>query len=178
MSTGTPKNPLNPSNPLQSADSVGQAAAEKALADHRILHQFYGPVPTATRRTPMRELISTLLSHRTTHADEELAYDRMLEAYGDWEGVLHAPLDGLIHAIRTTRWPATQAPRIQDVLARIKAQTGGQFTLDFLATWPTAQAMQWLTEMPGIGLKTASLVLLFNFRKPVQIGRASCRERV
>ena len=141
--------------------------AEKALANHRILHQFYGPVPAPPRRSPMRELVSTLLSHRTTHADEELAYDRMLEGFGDWEGVLHAPLDGLIHAIRTTRWPATQAPRIQDVLARIKAETGGQFTLDFLAEWPTERAMQWLTDMPGIGLKTASLVLLFNFRKPV-----------
>jgi endonuclease-3 len=137
---------------------------EKALADHVILNEFFGPVPTAARRTPMRELISTLLSHRTTHADEELAYDRMLEAFGDWEGVLHAPLDDLIHAIRTTRWPATQAPRIQDILGRIKAETGGSFALDFLADWDTERGMQWLTDMPGIGLKTASLVLLFNFR--------------
>ncbi|AMR28702.1 endonuclease III [Hymenobacter psoromatis] len=139
----------------------------KALADHTILDEFYGRVPPAPRRTPMRELISTLLSHRTTHADEELAYDRMLEAFGDWEGMLHAPLDGLIHAIRTTRWPATQAPRIQDILGRIKVETGGSFSLDFLADWPTERGMQWLTDMPGIGLKTASLVLLFNFRKPV-----------
>ena len=27
--------------------------------------------------------------------------------------------------------------------------------------------MAWLNDMPGIGLKTASLVLLFNFHKPV-----------
>ena len=51
-------------------------------------------------------------------------YDRMLEAFGDWEGVPHAPLDGLIHALRTTRWPAPQAPRIQDILGCIKAERG------------------------------------------------------
>ena len=152
---------------LAPAVTYSSPAADKALADHHILHEFYGPVPTAPRRTPMRELISTILSHRTTHADEELAYDRMLEAFGDWAGVLAAPTQELAHAIRTTRWPDTQAPRIQEVLRRIQAQTGGEFTLDFLADWPTDQAMQWLTDMPGIGLKTASLVLLFNFRKPV-----------
>jgi len=139
---------------------------QKTWQDHLILHEFYGPLPLAPRRTPMRELISTLLSHRTTHVAEELAYSRMLEEFGDWEGVLAAPLPVLAHAIRTTRWPDTQAPRIQEILRRIKAERG-EFNLDFLAEWPVEQGLQWLTDMPGIGLKTASLVLLFNFQKPV-----------
>ncbi|SHI63095.1 endonuclease-3 [Hymenobacter daecheongensis DSM 21074] len=139
---------------------------QKTWQNHQILHEFYGPLPLEPRRAPMRELISTLLSHRTTHADEELAYDRMLEEFGDWEGVLAAPVAALAHAIRTTRWPDTQAPRIQEILRRIKAEQGA-FTLDFLADWPVEQGLAWLTDMPGIGLKTASLVLLFNFQKPV-----------
>ena len=142
-------------------------AAEKAWTNHSILDHFYGHLPPGSRRTPMRELISTVLSHRTTHADEELAYDRMLEAFGDWAGVEVAPAAELAHAIRTTRWPDTQAPRIQEILRRIKAETGGNYQLDFLAQWPLERAMAWLTDMPGIGLKTASLVLLFNFQKPV-----------
>jgi len=139
---------------------------QKTWQNHLILHEFYGPLPLAPRRTPMRELISTLLSHRTTHVAEELAYSRMLEEFGDWEGVLAAPLPALAHAIRTTRWPDTQAPRIQEILRRIKAERG-EFNLDFLSEWPVEQGLQWLTDMPGIGLKTASLVLLFNFQKPV-----------
>jgi endonuclease-3 len=142
-------------------------AAEKAWADHQILDYFYGHLPPEPRRTPMRELISTVLSHRTTHADEELAYDRMLEAFGDWAGVEAAPTADLAHAVRTTRWPDTQAPRIQEILRRIRAETGGPFELDFLADWPTEKGMAWLTDMPGIGLKTASLLLLFNYHKPV-----------
>lgn len=140
--------------------------AAKTLEDHRILSAFYGPVPPGERRTPMRELISTVLSHRTTHHDEELAYDRMLEAFGDWQGVQDAPTAELAHAIRTTRWPDTQAPRIQEILRRIKAEFG-EYSLDALREWPVERGLTWLTDMPGIGLKTASLVLLFNFQKPV-----------
>ena len=142
------------------------APAAKTWQDHLALNEFFGPVPPAPRRAPMRELISTVLSHRTTHVDEELAYSRMLETFGDWAGVLAAPTAALAHAIRTTRWPDTQAPRIQEILRRIRAERG-EFALDFLADWPTGQALTWLTDMPGIGLKTASLVLLFNFQKPV-----------
>ena len=143
-------------------------AADKILATHILLDAFYGHLPPTPRRTPMRELISTILSHRTTHADEELAYDRLLETFGhDWQHVMEAPTAELAHAIRTTRWPDTQAPRIQEVLRRIRAETGGAFSLDFLADWPLERGMTWLTDMPGIGLKTASLVLLFNFLKPV-----------
>jgi endonuclease-3 len=139
---------------------------QKTWQNHLVLNAFYGPLSTVPRRTPMRELISTVLSHRTTHADEELAYNRMLEAFGDWAGVLAAPTAELAHAIRTTRWPDTQAPRIQEILRRIQAEQG-DFTLDFLADWPVEKGMEWLTAMPGIGWKTASLVLLFNFQKPV-----------
>ncbi|OWP62942.1 endonuclease III [Hymenobacter amundsenii] len=143
------------------------SAAEKTRQNYEELQEFYPPLTLEKpRRSPMRELISTVLSHRTTHADEELAYDRMLEAFGDWAGVEAAPTAELAHAIRTTRWPDTQAPRIQEILRRIKAERG-EFALDFPAEWPTEKAMQWLHDMPGIGLKTASLVLLFNFHKPV-----------
>jgi len=142
------------------------APSDKTWQDHLALNEFFGPLAPTPRRTPMRELISTVLSHRTTHVDEELAYSRMLETFGDWAGVLAAPTPELAHAIRTTRWPDTQAPRIQEILRRIQAEQGA-FTLDFLADWPTDKALAWLTDMPGIGLKTASLVLLFNFQKPV-----------
>ncbi|MBC7448814.1 MAG: hypothetical protein H7330_12225 [Hymenobacteraceae bacterium] len=106
-----------------------------------------------------------MLSHRTTHKDEELAYERMLVAFGDWPGVEAAPIDALTHEIRTTRWPGVQAPRIQEALRCIQAQTGGAYSLGFLAEMPTDAAMRWLTALPGVGLKTASLLLLFNFNR-------------
>jgi endonuclease-3 len=42
----------------------------------------------------------------------------------------------------------------------------GKPTLDFLADMSAEDGLQWLMDLPGVGIKTASLVLLFCFSKP------------
>jgi endonuclease-3 len=150
---------------------VGDAAADdllrqKAAALYDVLTAHYGLLELKPRREPMRELISTMLSHRTTHADEELAYTRMWERFGSWEGIRDAPVDELADAIRTSRWPEVKAPHIKAALARIITERG-EANIDFLADWPVEQGMAWLRSLPGVGVKTASLVLLFCFAKPI-----------
>jgi hypothetical protein len=44
---------------------------EKTLEAHRRLQEFYGEIEHKARRDNLRELISTMLSHRTTHKDEK-----------------------------------------------------------------------------------------------------------
>ncbi|MCJ8165606.1 endonuclease III [Pontibacter sp. E15-1] len=139
---------------------------DKALRTHELLNQAYKRLTLDSRRTPMHELISTMLSHRTTHADEVLAYNTMLERFGDWEGVLNADVDELADAVKTTRYPGQKAPQIQQTLRLIK-EDRGEISIDFLQDMPVEEAMAWLTRLPGVGLKTATLLLLFNFRKPV-----------
>ena len=43
----------------------------------------------------------------------------------------------------------------------------GELTLAFLDKMPVSEALAWLMSLPGVGLKTASLLLLFNFKKPL-----------
>lgn len=139
---------------------------EKTLLTHQLLNEAYKRLTLDSRRSPMHELISTMLSHRTNHADEEKAYYTMLERFGDWEGVLHADVDELAEAIKTTRYPGQKAPQIQQTLRLIKEERG-EISIDFLKDMPVEEAMAWLTRLPGVGLKTATLLLLFNFQKPV-----------
>jgi endonuclease-3 len=49
-------------------------------------------------------------------------------------------------------------------LERIYAERG-EYNLDFLATTPVPEAMAFLTSLPGVGHKTASIVLLFCFNR-------------
>jgi endonuclease-3 len=114
----------------------------------------------------MRELISTMLSHRTTHANEEAAYRRMFERFGTWEGIRDAPTAELTEAIKPSTFPEVKAPNIKATLARIIAERGAP-EIDFLADMPAEEGLRWLMALPGVGLKTASLVLLFCFAKPV-----------
>jgi endonuclease III len=143
-----------------------RTAKEKVWESHLRLQAKYGELELKARRDNMRELISTMLSHRTTHADEEKAYFRMLERFGSWEGVRDAPWEELVEAIGSSRFPEPKAANIKKVLARIFEERGVA-NIDFLQDMPTEAAMHWLMSLPGVGLKTATLVLLFNFYKPV-----------
>ena len=129
------------------------------------LREEYGERPLESRRDPMHELISTILSQRTTHADEEAAYHELREL-GDWADIIAAPQGVVAHAIRRSNYPESKAPRIQETLRRIRDAPGG-YDLDFLRDLPVKDALKWLTDLPGVGVKTASLVLLFNYHRPV-----------
>lgn len=144
-------------------------AQEKILETHRILTDFYGRLKLEPRREPLRELISTMLSHRTNHKNEEAAYFKMLETFGDWEGVLKANFEELADSLKTAQFPGQKAVNIQKVLQIIKdhPKNKGKISIDFLKKLSTEEALAWLTALPGVGLKTATLLLLFNFKKPV-----------
>jgi endonuclease-3 len=138
----------------------------KAWQIYERLLETYGYHPNIPRRDPMHELISTILSQRTTWKNEDLAYRRMIERFGSWEAIRDAPVDELAEAIAPSNYPEIKAPRIKDVLRRIIDQHGVA-SVDFLREMPLDEAMAWLTSLPGVGPKTASLVLLFCFARPV-----------
>ncbi|GAB3921013.1 endonuclease III domain-containing protein [Larkinella terrae] len=140
--------------------------AQKTWLVHEILNQHYGIQAIYGRLDPMHELIATVLSHRTTHANEMTAYRTMLERFGSWEAIRDAPVAELTEAIQTSNYPEVKAPWIKQILARIIAERG-EANVDFLREMTTEDAMAWLTALPGVGLKTATLLLLFNFQKPV-----------
>ena len=142
------------------------ALREKTKITYDRLVELHGPVPLKPRREPMHELISTMLSHRTTQANEALAFQRMWDRFGSWEAIRDAPLDELIEAIEPSNYPETKAPRIQEALRQIIAERG-EPSIDFLRDLPAGEGLAWLMKLPGVGIKTASLVLLFCFSKPV-----------
>ena len=84
----------------------------------------------------------------------------------DWSAVEDAEVGALIEVIRIGGLANQKAPRIQAALRAIRERSGG-YDLGFLAALPPREARDWLTTIPGIGRKTASIVLLFCFGMPL-----------
>jgi endonuclease-3 len=141
-------------------------ASEKIADIYARLLKTYGERPLKPRREPMHELISTMLSHRTTQKNEAIAFERMWKRFGSWEAIRDAPLDALVESIETSNYPESKAPRIQAALAQI-IEERGEPSIEFLRDLPAEEGREWLMSLPGVGIKTASLVLLFCFSKPV-----------
>jgi endonuclease-3 len=84
----------------------------------------------------------------------------------DWMAVETAPLDELIEVIRPGGLAPQKAPRIQASLARLR-EVSGSHSLEFLGDLSPREARDWLTAIDGVGVKTASVVLLFSFGMPL-----------
>jgi endonuclease-3 len=158
---------------LRSSDAMERVAntmsgdiKAKAETMYERLLKSYGHQPNVPRREPMHELISTILSHRTTGRNEDLAYQRMIQRWDSWEAVRDASVDELAEAIAPSNFADQKAPRIKEVLRRIIDERGTA-DIGFLRDMPLDAALEWLTALPGVGPKTASLVLLFCFARPV-----------
>ena len=84
----------------------------------------------------------------------------------DWSAVEGEDVGALIEVIRIGGLANQKAPRIQAALRAIRERSGG-YDLGFLSGLPPREARDWLTAIPGIGRKTASIVLLFCFGMPL-----------
>jgi endonuclease III len=130
-----------------------------------LLAAEYGQ-PRVRRRPPLDELVLTILSQNTSDVNRDRAYAAMRERFPTWKAVMEAPVEDLEDALRPGGLARQKAPRIQAVLAAVAAEGHG-LDLGWLAKRPADEAMRWLTALPGVGLKTASIVLLFSFGEPV-----------
>lgn len=112
---------------------------------------------------PVDALIATILSANTNDTNSERAFEQLKTRFGnDWECVRTAPLEAIKEAIRPAGMYNQKAPAIVATLERIKADRGG-YDLSHLAQMPVEEALAYLTAMPGVGHKTASIVMLFCF---------------
>ncbi len=151
----------------------------------------YGHPVRDIRLDPVSELILTILTQNSADVNAEVAFMALREAYPssdpvqthqpgagwggpglpdgappDWYAVETAPIPELTDVIRPGGLANQKAPRIQSTLRRIREERG-DYSLEFLGDLPPLEARAWLTSFPGIGKKTASILLLFGFGQPL-----------
>ncbi|HUG48458.1 MAG TPA: endonuclease III [Candidatus Limnocylindria bacterium] len=160
------------------------------------MRAMYGTPVWQRVHDPTSELVLTILSQNSADINAERAFDALgahwpsrppaavgsvdtrsnrpgwggqgigADAPPDWATVAHAPLDELIEVIRPGGLAPQKAPTILAALNRIE-QERGDYSLEFLGDLQPLDALAWLMSIPGIGRKTASVVLLFSFGMPL-----------
>ena len=136
----------------------------KAEAVDRVLRRRYRLRPWR-ERDPLGALIGTILSQHTSDVNSGRAYAQLRRRYPTWEAVRAASAAGIAAAIRPAGLASLKAPRIHAVLRRVAGERG-RLSLAFLRRWSRDEARAWLRSVPGVGPKTAAIVMQFALAKP------------
>lgn len=155
------------------------------------LASLYGRPGWERRFDPTSELVLTILTQNSADVNAEHAFVALRKAYPtdgpqvqhvpgpgwggvglpdgvtpDWAQVEAAPYPELVEVIRPGGLPNQKAKGIQAALTAIR-EARGDYSLEFLGEMTALQARAWLTGINGVGVKTASVVLLFSFGMPL-----------
>ena len=141
---------------------VGEINIEPIL---NLLIGQYGNRRWQPRHHPLSVLVQTILSQNTSDVNSRRAFQSLSASFGSWERVATADVNEIAASIKTGGLGEIKAKRIKAALGEIKRQRG-KLELDFLNQLPLARARDWLKQLPGVGSKTASCVLLFSSGRP------------
>ena len=112
-------------------------------------------------RTPIEQLIRSLISGRTRDEVSLPAYDRLAAAYSDLNDMMAASVDDIQTVIADVTFPDDKAAHLLETLQYI-AVRHPDFDLDFLSRGTVDQALAWLQKLPGVGTKVAASALNYS----------------
>jgi endonuclease-3 len=143
------------------------------------LEAVYGVARRLARFDPMDELVSCILSQHTSDKSSFPAFTHLRANFPEWSQVAELDLETLARAIAAAGLANQKAKAIKGCLRAIHERAGA-YSLELLRTMPTLEARRWLLDLPGVGPKTASIVLCFSFGRetiPVDthVYRVACR---
>jgi endonuclease-3 len=130
-----------------------------------LLTEEYGNRRWKLNGDPVAELVRTILSQNTSDHNSHLAFASLKSLFRSWEQVARANLPRISEAIRAGGLAEIKAKYIMQSLKEIKRRHGS-LELDFLKQFSIDEARSWLMQLPGVGMKTASCVLLFSLGMP------------
>lgn len=139
--------------------------SDRALAVHNRLVEFYGHPEWRDPLPALDELVSTILSQNTNDANRDSGFNNLRARFPSWEQVRDADPNDVIEAIRPAGLANQKGPRIQMALKQI-TELRGELDLSFLKDYSPQEAVDWLVQFKGVGLKTAAIVLQFALDMP------------
>jgi endonuclease-3 len=120
------------------------------------------------RQVPfLKVLLGAILSHQTTSRQTRLATERLWGSYYTLEHLAEAEPGQIARLIRNVGLGGIKARRLVATAAQIEERwTSATRLARYVRSAPLEDARRALLELPGVGPKTAAVVLLFRFDRP------------
>lgn len=133
----------------------------------KLLTQSYGQ-PEVKREGALKTLVRTILSQNTNDENRDKAMTKLLDKYDNYSKIIDSPKQELKEVIAVAGLNNRKSKALKRSLKQIKEERGGlDPDLSFLAKMRVEESEKWLRNLYGVGPKTARIVLLFEFGKPV-----------
>jgi endonuclease III len=135
------------------------APAPVAVTIRRLRKAYPGATCSLTHESPLELLIATILSAQCTDKRVNLVTPDLFRKFPDARALAEAPEGALEEAIRTTGFFNAKAKSIRGAARKIVAEHGGV----------VPRSMQELNALPGVGRKTANVVLGNAWNEPAGV---------
>jgi endonuclease-3 len=132
----------------------------------RLLERFGAPKKNGTPPEPVDLLIATILSQNTNDRNSYKAYQNLTKKFPDWEKAARARQSTIEDHIKVAGLGKQKSNSIKSFLTHLK-KSKKKISLDYIKGMDNDSALEELVEYNGIGVKTASCVLLFSLERNV-----------
>lgn len=134
---------------------------------NKLLIKHFGVPPKAKNLPkPIDMLIATILSQNTNDNNSYKAYQNLKKKFKSWEDVRKARRTTIEKEIKIAGLGFQKSTAIKNLLEEL-FKKDGNYNLSKINNVSDIEAINYLTEFKGVGVKTASCVLLFSLDKNV-----------
>ncbi len=114
---------------------------------------------------PLDGLILTVLSQNTNDKNRDMGYHQLRERHGSWDQIAGLDQETVADAIRPAGISNIKSATILRVLKNVKERFG-EYSLKSLRGSSREEAWNFLTNLQGVGPKTAAVVFVFDLGFP------------
>jgi endonuclease-3 len=140
---------------------------KKIFKINKLLIQFFG-IPKKNKKNPdpIDMLIGTILSQNTNDKNSYRAYQNLKQKYKTWDEVAKLSPSRIERIIKVAGLGKQKSKAINNVLKGLKKRNS-EIKLTFSAKQDDKNVIDELIKFDGVGVKTASCVLLFSMNRNV-----------
>ncbi|MGI6443029.1 MAG: endonuclease III domain-containing protein [Synergistaceae bacterium] len=114
---------------------------------------------------PLDNLVLTILSQNTNDINRDKAFKILREQYPTWEETALASESDIAQRIKIAGLGNTKASYIKQALNTVKDKFG-EYSIKELKKWDPKDVREFLVSLPGVGVKTAGIVMVFDLGMP------------